>query len=99
MPPGHDWKDWHLTVRGWIPGNKKADVVDRPLPVIAVPPGCMLTLRYHSFLPTEHSAPASYYTKILRGKNSVLVDELLGRYGDDPENTNPRMMEGDGRRR
>jgi hypothetical protein len=84
MPAGHDWKDWHLTVRGWIPGNKKADVADKPL-VIAVPPNCVLTLRYHSFLPTEHSPPASYYTKILRGKNGALVDELLARYGDDPE--------------
>jgi hypothetical protein len=85
MAAGHDWKDWHLTVRGWISGNKKADVTDRPLSVISVPPGCMLTLRYHSFSQTEHSAPASYYTKILRGKNATFVDELLERYGDDPE--------------
>src|SRR3954451_14381297 len=98
MPTGHDWNDWHLTVRGWMPGNKKADVLDKPLPVIGVPAGCMLTLRYHSFLPTEHSAPGSYYTKSLPGKNSALVDELLGRYGDDPENTNSRMIEGDERR-
>ena len=33
---------------------------------------------------TEHSAPASYYLKILRGKNAAFVDELLERYGDDP---------------
>jgi hypothetical protein len=68
-----------------MPGNKKADVTDRPLLVISVPPGCVLTLRYHSFLQTEHSAPASYYTKILRGKNAGFVDELLERYGDDPQ--------------
>ena len=85
MAAGHDWKDWHLTVRGWVPGNKKADVTDKPLVIISVPPGCVLTLRYHSFLQTEHSAPASYYTKILRGKNAAFVDELLERYGDDPQ--------------
>ena len=85
MAAGHDWKHWHLTVRGWVPGNKKADVTDKPLVMISVPPGCVLTLRYHSHLPTEHSAPASYYTKILRGKNAAFVDELLERYGDDPE--------------
>jgi hypothetical protein len=88
MPPGHDWRDWHLTLRGWIPGNKKADVADKPLLMIAVPPGCVLMLRHHSFLPTEHSAPASYYTKILRGKNAALVEELLARYGDDPGRRN-----------
>ena len=85
MAVGHDRKDWHLTVRGWVTGNKKVDVSDKALSVITVPPGCMLTLRYHSFMPTEHSAPASYYTKILRGKNSAFVEELLARYGDDPE--------------
>ena len=85
MAVGHDWKDWHLTVRGWIPGNKKSDVTDKPLPVTAVPPGCALTLRYHSFLPTEHSDPASYYTRISRGKNDAFVEELLARYGDDPQ--------------
>jgi hypothetical protein len=85
MPIGHDWKDWHLTMRGWIPGNKKADVVDKNVSVIAIPPGCVLTFRWHSFLPTEHSAPANYYTKILRGKNGALIQELLAKYGDDPE--------------
>ena len=85
MPAGHDWRDWHLTVRGWIPGNSKADVADKTLTVISVPPGCVLTLRYHTFLPTENSASANYYTKILRGKNGELVQELLARYGDDPE--------------
>jgi hypothetical protein len=85
MPAGHDWRDWHLTVRGWVPGNSKADVADKTLTVISVPPGCVLTLRYHTFLPTENSASANYYTKILRGKHGELVQELLARYGDDPE--------------
>jgi len=52
--------------------------------MISVPPGRVLTLRYHSFMPTEYSAPASYHTKILRGKNAAFVDDLLERYGDDP---------------
>ena len=88
MPAGHDWKDWHLTVRGWIPGNKKADVADKPMGMIGVPVGCVLTLRYHSFLPTDHSAQMNYYTKILRGKNEAFVAQLLARYGDDPEGVN-----------
>ena len=85
MAASHDWRDWHLTVRGWLAGNKKADVADKLVPVIAVPPGAVLTLRHHSFLPTEHSEPASYYTRILRGKNAALVAELLEMYGEDPE--------------
>ena len=88
MPAGHDWKDWHLTVRGWIPGSKRSEVADKPLPVIGVPPGCALTLRYHSFLPTQHSDATSYYTRISRGKNDAIVEELLARYGDDPEGLN-----------
>ena len=86
MSAGHDWRDWHLTPEGWIAGSKRADVADKRLPVIPVPVGCVLTLRWHTFLPTEHSPPASYYTKVLRGKGEAVVNELLAKYGDDPEN-------------
>ena len=82
---GHDWKDWHLTTEGWIPGNRRADIAEKRISAIPVPMGCVLTLRWHIFLPTENSAPASYYTRVLRGKSDAKVSELLKRYGEDPQ--------------
>jgi hypothetical protein len=82
---GHDWKDWHLTPEGWIPGNRRADIAEKRISAIPVPMGCVLTLRWHTFLPTEHSAPANYYTRVLRGKSEARVGELLKRYGEDPQ--------------
>ena len=82
---GHDWKDWHLTPEGWIPGNRRADIAEKRISAIPVPMGCVLTLRWHTFLPTEHAAPASYYTRVLRGKSEAKVSELLKRYGEDPQ--------------
>jgi hypothetical protein len=85
MSVAHDWRDWHLTVDGWIPGNKKADIAEKRISAIPIPSGCVLTLRWHEFPGTRGGVPSSYYTRVLRGKSVARVNELLEKYGSDPE--------------
>jgi hypothetical protein len=84
MSIGHDWKDWHLTPDGWIPGNQRADISERRISAIPIPSGCVLTLRWHTFVATQRSMPSSYYTRVLRGKSAAKVSELLQKFGSDP---------------
>jgi hypothetical protein len=82
MSASNEWFDSHLTPRGWEDGSRKEDFggtkrVD--------PPGDrVLTIHVEEHLGSAHGKWHRSREETFRGKDALLVAQLLDRYGPGP---------------
>lgn len=78
-----EWREWHLTPGGWIPGTVKYDFEDRDEK--PPPPDRVLTCTY-SEKPISPVSPAMQreVTKDWESKDQQAVETLRKKYGDCP---------------
>jgi len=83
MSASNEWFEYHLTVRGWINGSEKLDVVG--IKEKQLPHDRVLTLRFHDYLSSSFSGMDRWYEEQFRSEDDYLVNELLNKFGEIPE--------------
>ena len=82
MAASREWREWHLTPRGWVRGTVKYDFDKTELPT---PPERVLTCTYTEEV-TSPVSPAMSRTvdEDWRSEDLQLVETLLKQYGECP---------------
>jgi hypothetical protein len=83
MSASDEWAEWHLTPRGWEPGDVKLDVVGvekGPLPADRV-----LTCCYNEHMGSAFSKLRKSVSEKWRSEDTTAVSALLRKFGNCPE--------------
>jgi hypothetical protein len=83
MSASNEWQEYHLTPRGWVPGNYKHDGGSGEV-TVPEPPDSVAVYRYREKIPSMYSL-ADCTTSLVRtiGSQEAVV-ELLDRFGPCP---------------
>ncbi len=80
----NEWIEWHLTPRGWKPGNEKREFPPYQKEVEA-PSDRVLTCRYHQGVAINSIWIQKYTSRIWEIADKNVVDEMIDKFGDCPE--------------
>lgn len=82
MSASHEWKEWHLTSRGWIAGTEQWDFGQ---PEIVPPPNDrVLSRSYHERQSSSFSKVDRYCDTTWKHPDARLIDQLVAKFGGHP---------------
>lgn len=83
MSASDEWREYHLTTRGWIPGSHKHDF--GPTVHVARPADAVMTWCYREQQGSMHSKVHRSCDEVWRSEDGASIDRLLAQYGPCPE--------------